>query len=259
MGSSVRVATYNIHHGADDRNRPSLDRIGAALSALHADVIGLQEVDCQYGDRSEWADQPAELAERLGMTPVFLPTIPHGEGGYGNAILSRFPVESRRLVPLPTTDGQEDRAATHVLLSGPGGPLHMVNTHLNHLPWDGAGRARQLAVLTDLIAKVRAETPAPLVLTGDFNAPPRRSELIAVRDVVNDSWLSLHRRLGWLSWLVLRAPGGTFPSIWPVRRIDYVYATPELVPVATHVPRGRASDHRPLVVELRLATGDARG
>ncbi|MEV0647075.1 endonuclease/exonuclease/phosphatase family protein [Phytomonospora sp. NPDC050363] len=249
---SLRVATYNIHHGTDDRGRPSLDRIAAALAALRPDVVGLQEVDSRYGTRSAWADQPAELAEVLGATALFHPTIPSGENGYGNAVITRFPVESHRFVPLPTLDTQEDRGALHALLSTPHGPLHVVNTHLNHLPWDGAGRSRQLAVVSRLIEEVRAETPAPLVLTGDFNAPPARSELSAVRDVLNDSWAGVHTGPRWLRWFTLRAPGGTFPSIWPVRRIDYVFATPDLQPVATTIPRGRASDHRPLAVDLRL-------
>ena len=256
--ASLRVATYNIHHGTDIRKRPSLDRITAALTALEPDITGLQEVDSRYGPRSDWADQPAEIAAALGATALFGPTIPNDEGGYGITILTRFPVESHRFISLPTKDTEEDRGALHALLTTPDGPLHVVNTHLHPLPWDGAGRARQLTVIGDLIAKVRAETPAPVILTGDFNAPPGRSELIPLRDVLNDGWRTVHTGPRWLSWLLARAPGGTFPSVWPVRRIDYVFATPEYSAVATTIPSTRASDHRPLAVDLRLTGSTAR-
>lgn len=255
---SLRVATYNIHHGTDIRNRPSLDRIAAALTALAPDICGLQEVDSRYGPRSDWADQPAALAAALGATPLFAPTIPTEQGGYGIALLTRHPVVSHRFVSLPTKDTEEDRGALHALLTTPDGPLHVVNTHLNHLPWDGAGRARQLAVIRELIAEVRAETPAPVILTGDFNAPPGRSELIPVRDVLNDGWASVHSGLRRLTWLLARAPGGTFPSVWPIRRIDYVFATPEYSAVAAAIPRTHASDHRPLAVDLRLTGSTER-
>lgn len=52
----LRVATYNIHAGAGTDNVFDLDRQVAALRALDADVIGLQEVDVRWGDRSEWRD-----------------------------------------------------------------------------------------------------------------------------------------------------------------------------------------------------------
>ncbi|GLZ78893.1 metal-dependent hydrolase [Actinorhabdospora filicis] len=257
MGS-VRVVSYNIHHGADDRNRPSLDRIGAALARLAPDLVGLQEVDRRYGERSGWADQAGELGERLGMEAVFLPSIRRGDGGYGNAILSRFPVLDSELAALPTRDSEEDRAVIRALVSTPDGPLHMVNTHLNHLPWDGAGRSRQLVAVGEFIARARQGRPAPVVLTGDFNAPPRRGELVPLRQVLNDGWAAVRPGpLGWLSWFWGRAPGGTFPSVWPVRRIDYVHVSPELVPVAAFSPRGRASDHRPIVVDLRVGAGGA--
>src|ERR1043165_3411591 len=116
---SLRVATYNIHHGTDIRKRPSLDRITAALAALKPDIAGLQEVDSHYGERSDWADQPAEIASAIGATPLFGPTIPRERGGYGIAILTRFPVETHRFVSLPTRDTEEDRGALHALLTTP--------------------------------------------------------------------------------------------------------------------------------------------
>ena len=48
----------------------------------------------------------------------------------------------------------------------------------------------------------------------------------------------------------------TFPSIWPLRRIDHVFVSPHFVVSAVKVPRDAllevASDHLPVCVDLLL-------
>jgi endonuclease/exonuclease/phosphatase family metal-dependent hydrolase len=55
---------------------------------------------------------------------------------------------------------------------------------------------------------------------------------------------------GWAA--VGRGPGHTFPARRPLARIDHVLVSAQLRPVAADVPDTRASDHRPVVVELDL-------
>src|SRR4051812_18688398 len=62
----LRIATYNIHAGSGVDEVFDLDRQAAALRALDADVIGLQEVDVHWGARSHGLDVARELAGRLG-------------------------------------------------------------------------------------------------------------------------------------------------------------------------------------------------
>lgn len=69
----LRIATYNIHAGSGMDNVFDLDRQEAALRALHADVIGLQEVDVHWDARSQNRDLAEELADRLGMHVSFAP------------------------------------------------------------------------------------------------------------------------------------------------------------------------------------------
>lgn len=54
----LRIATYNIHAGAGSDGVFDLDRQAAALRALDADVIGLQEVDVHWGARSQGSTWP---------------------------------------------------------------------------------------------------------------------------------------------------------------------------------------------------------
>lgn len=104
----LRVMSYNIHHGSGNiecTNVPGepecaldIDAIANVVRTHEADVVGLQEVD-RFWRRSGTVDQPAYLAEELGMHYCYGPnlvhppdshsTVPHE---YGTAILSRFPI-----------------------------------------------------------------------------------------------------------------------------------------------------------------------
>src|SRR5665647_65346 len=99
---TLRVATYNIHAGAGEDNVFDLDRTAAAIASLDADVVGLEEVDVNWGARSEGRDTLQELGSRLHMQIAFAPIYdldPLAPGQprrqYGVAVLSRYPIVSR--------------------------------------------------------------------------------------------------------------------------------------------------------------------
>lgn len=48
----LTVATYNIHAGAGEDGTYDLARTADAVRALHADVIGLEEVDVHWGSEA---------------------------------------------------------------------------------------------------------------------------------------------------------------------------------------------------------------
>src|SRR5690606_12835173 len=91
---TIRIATYNIHKciGLDRRYRP--DRIAKVLGEIDADIVALQEVVNHSGERD--ARQAELISADLGME------FRHGHnrlvngGEYGNAILSRLPIEEHR-------------------------------------------------------------------------------------------------------------------------------------------------------------------
>ena len=72
--STLRVASYNIRHGVGSDGRLDLPRTAAAIAALGADVIGLQEVDDTFAERSAYEDQAARLAQMLGLQVCFAAT-----------------------------------------------------------------------------------------------------------------------------------------------------------------------------------------
>src|SRR5664279_2425739 len=102
-----RVVSWNIHKGiggADRRYR--LERIIEVLQLLAPDVALLQEV-AEDMPRSGFHDQPSALAEALGMKHLaFGPEHRFKMGGYGNAILSRWPLSDVCL--LYTSDAADE-------------------------------------------------------------------------------------------------------------------------------------------------------
>ena len=88
-----RVVTYNIHKGiggVDRRYR--LQRVIDTLSHVAADIVCLQEVDDGV-PRSKFEKQAHALAEALATPHVaYQRNVKLKQGGYGNAILSRFPL-----------------------------------------------------------------------------------------------------------------------------------------------------------------------
>ena len=94
----LRLVTYNIHKGiggGDRRYRP--ERIIETLAHVQADIAFLQEVD-EDVPRSRHDMQAELLAAELGFSHLaFQRNVTLKKGWYGNAILSRFPLEEQLL------------------------------------------------------------------------------------------------------------------------------------------------------------------
>ena len=68
---AIRIATFNIHHGAGPDDVLDLEHTAEVIAATDADVVAVQEVDRHFRDRSDWKDQAGELARMLAMRVVF--------------------------------------------------------------------------------------------------------------------------------------------------------------------------------------------
>jgi endonuclease/exonuclease/phosphatase family metal-dependent hydrolase len=250
----VRLLTFNIHHGVGDDGRHDLPRLAQVLAAADADVICLQEVDRHFGPRSEEVDQPLLLARALDMQLAWGAAVdeprPDGRprGEYGNAVLSRLPILISDVHRLP--GGGEPRIALRTMIELDGGALWVTVTHLSR---KSADRAAQVAALAGLHTGPM-ETG---VVVGDFNAAPDAPELAALRERFTDAWVLAHERddrSGWRFWQ--HEGGNTHPARSPHRRIDQAWVTDGVAVAAARVlDGGGASDHLPLVVDLKVRSG----
>ncbi len=239
----LRVMTYNVHGclGADGRVSPL--RVARILDRYDADIIALQEIDVGR-PRSRGEDQLGEIARELGMQAVFCSAVGHGAGHYGHGLLARVPVQIERQGILPGGGGRrEPRAALRVAVPWHGRTIRVVSTHLGLARDERAAQVN--ALLSDGWMDEADGTPA--ILCGDLNLHPGSP---------------VYRRLaGRLRDVQAHAPGHvahrTFPAVYPVRCLDYVFISEHFEVEGVFVPRDAlilvTSDHLPMGCDLAFA------
>ncbi|MCD9029628.1 endonuclease/exonuclease/phosphatase family protein [Luteimonas sp. BDR2-5] len=207
----LRIVTFNLFHDRSEWPK-RLPLIVEGLRALDADVIALQEVL----QTPELPNQAETLAAALGYRVQFVSTDPEGQPRrYGNALLTRDPVQAAQWSPLAPLD--DSRSIGHARVAVHGRPVNVYFTHLHWTRDGGAIRARQLQDALDYID--RTAGTAPSVLLGDFNAPATAPELALLAPRFVDSYGLLHAAAD--------AAGATTlnPHFFDYRaRIDLVFA-----------------------------------
>jgi endonuclease/exonuclease/phosphatase family metal-dependent hydrolase len=240
--AELRVMSWNIQAGGR-----GIDSIAAVIRAHDPDIVGLQEVDVHWSDRSGFADQATELASRLGMQVIFAPIYsnPAAEAGrppreFGVAILTRHRVirwrnDSLTRLSTQVADPVPDLmpGLLEATIAIRGRPVRVFTTHLDYRA-DPAVRRQQVAEMLRYLAR----EDVPSIVVGDLNAPPDAAELMPLFTPLRDAWGT--------------GRGGlTYPADNPSKRIDYVLMSRHFTAVNTVVPASSASDHRPVIARLR--------
>lgn len=249
----LRIGTWNLLHGlAPHSGSVESETMAKAAALLDCDLLAIQEVDHSQ-PRSGNLDQTAEIAGALGTSEFrFAPALVGTPGGqwqaaqvgasgpqYGIGLISRLPVRTwhtlalpsgRMGMPLllPTERGprlvyvsDEPRVAIAAELDG----LTVACVHLSFLP----GRnIRQLRWVKRWLSAL----PGPHLLLGDFNLPGAIPSRVT----------------GWTD--LARTP--TYPSWQPRVQFDHVLASTPWQVDSVETPRVQVSDHRPLVVQVRM-------
>jgi len=225
---TIRVLSYNIHHGEGVDRKLDLDRIATAIRSVNPDLVALQEVDRKV-KRSQSVDQPAELAKRTGMQAVFGANIPLQGGEYGNAILARFPLIRHKNHLLPTVDGSEQRGVIESEYQLPDGrSLLLLATHLDFRA-DDRERLASVKVIEELTAR---HPDQPALLAGDLNDTPESRTLMQL----TKTWQTVNKQ-----------PLATVPVDSPTKQIDFILFRPRgtwKVLEVKVLEESLASDHR---------------
>jgi endonuclease/exonuclease/phosphatase family metal-dependent hydrolase len=159
----MRVLTWNVQHGRPNPGGPpAIGPVVDALRALAPDVVAVQELD-RNAERSGRIDQPTQLAEALGGTLVWGPTVRQGAGEYGIGLIVRGEVVACEVIALAGT--REPRALLLVEVDVAGRRWTVGGTHLSR---NRHVARRQLVRVFDALAA----HPAPRVLLGDLNLVP---------------------------------------------------------------------------------------
>ena len=234
--ATVRVLVYNIHAGTDTDRRSNLERIAGVIRDSRADIVLLQEVD-RRTRRSGGVDQLDSLRRLTGTHGVFGKAIDYDGGEYGLGILSRWSIESDSVFPLPVEaphSGYEARVALVAYIAFPSERMRVVNTHLD------ASREAYRNQQSTALGRVAAGPPAASIIGGDLNSEPEQGVITTLSSF---GFSDLYPGCG-------AGPGLTFPVANPIKRIDYLLASPRWRCVSASVLSADASDHRAVLFEI---------
>ena len=266
---NIRIACYNIAHGrgvassnreggSSEQRQARLNEIASLLRSIDADIVVLNEVDFD----SSWSNslnQARYLAERGGYSHWAEQRnldfrVLWWKWRFGNAILSKFPIDEATLVDLPEFSGLETLVAgkkkgVDCTINVDGERIRVIGVHLSHR--SEAIRAQSARRLNQMVSS----DSTPIVIAGDLNSTPTGfpySQADAVFgnavDLLDASTL-FHRRP---AQPPSDSSGLTFHSEKPRSVIDWILVTKSWQFTDYRVEASALSDHRPITADLML-------
>lgn len=236
----MRLLSYNIHKGIGGRDRLyRLQRIIQVIEHENPDLICLQEVThgCK---RCGSDDQPQVLASYFRSEGiVFQSNVALRTGGYGNLLLSRWPIREKHQISLRQLT-KKPRGAQIATIDTPEGALKLVNLHLGLAEQERHWQINHL--LTHRL--FRDPEGLPELLAGDYN--DWRNTLHAAA-LAADGFQH-----------VTGPPSRfrSFPAYLPLGALDKAFCRGAIeireARIATSPLAKKASDHLPLVVDFHI-------
>ena len=224
---TLRVVTLNLW-GEQGPLAARWPLVEAGLAALDADVVLLQEVRQVEG---KVPNQAAALAQKLGMTSAFAPTVSWGGGDEGLAILSRSSLSDVHHVELPHATRDERRIVLGATVTTADGPVGVFSTHLNYRMGDGQKREDQIVAAEAVVARHPARVK---IWGGDFNCTSDSDELRWLRGLrsvdgrrvyYQDTYALAHPGDAGVTWSARNTHTGPLDWLEPERRIDFLFVS----------------------------------
>lgn len=246
----ITFATYNICHCGDFESKTSnelpvnIEKTANTIKGLGVDIIGLNEV-YDKGEIDCYNLQTDKLASKSDM-PYYV----FGEGTsfswgatIGNAVLSKYPIKSVKIYPVPTIPAEkrapldkgwyEDRVIVKVTVDV-GKEIDIISTHF------GLNKSEQIIMVDKLVDIIDAENK-PCVLLGDFNVTPE-----------NEILTPIYNRMLNVAESVGKKNEFTYSSLNPQKTIDYIFVSKHFKVNSFTVKNLVMSDHYPVIAETEL-------
>ena len=227
--NTLKLMSYNIKNANGMDNVCNFQRIANVIYNASPDVVAIQEVDSMT-NRSGQKYVLGEIADRTQMHGYFAPAIDYDGGKYGIGLLTKQVPLRLQTLPLP---GREE--ARTLILAEFTDYIYCC-THMSLTEED---RMKSL----ELVKAFTSSSTKPLFLAGDMNAEPESG---FIKELQKD-------------FQILSNPKQhTFPAPDPKETIDYIATLKQnakgfAVISAKVINEPMASDHRPILVELRTA------
>ena len=230
----MKIMSFNTQHCKNYiEGNIDFEIMAKAIVDCGADIVGLNEMRGE-GPHPDFTAQTERLAELTGMHCYFAPALHLKKGLYGNAILSKYPIERVENIPIPDPDVKkyngyyETRCVLKATLEG---GVTVLVTHFGLNPDE-----QENAVRTVLAHTVQEKC----ILMGDFNVRPSDPVLLPIRERMQDTASAFEKELF------------SYPSDAPTKKIDYIFVSKDVTVMAADIPAIVASDHRPHTAEVEL-------
>lgn len=257
-GSEIKFSlmSFNIAHGrglslyqgfhSSNGIRKNLERIAAIIRKHSPDIVAFQEID----QSSHW-NRHIDLLKHIQEETEY-PFSEHGIHNtrfgrkalcYGNAFLSKHPISNCHATPFGEKRIGEKgfmEAKVHIGQA----TFEIINLHL-----DFRSRRNRIAQIDPILERIATLTssnesiPPPLIC-GDFNTGSRRFS-DAVRQFLIRAAKHAH-------YTYHPQNKRTFPAHFPSRGLDFILAPKPFTVRKASVIKSLASDHLPVLAELRL-------
>ena len=252
----LTIGSFNICHCADwstGENSPpaSPGKTAGLIDQIGYDVVGLQEVYQDGGSNPLLTNQTALLLRFSKLTYGVFGLGQRFEWGHsiGNAVISKYPILSKTIIPVPQPIDEEKRPTEtqwyedRVIVKATVRISNYVNVDFNidyittHFGLNPLEQENMVEVLVKLIDGCTN----PVVLCGDFNSDPSnkvqkplRERLISAADVVG------------------KTNEFTASSLNPYAPLDYIFLSKEFRVISYDVIKEISSDHFPIRAEVEI-------
>ncbi len=249
--ATFNVRSFNVYAYLPDVRKD--EEITRFLRDIKPDILCLQEF---YTDKTRFPEQ--KIIQKLGYPYYYISYIKqyHSRSHYGLAILSRFPLLSKKSLRFDESSNLSQRCDIVIGKD----TLRLFNNHLQstnlkkqrirldyldkegetirevrdislHLRAAFIKRARQASMLGRHIKS----SPYPVLVCGDFNDPPVSYTYHVLSSGLKDAFLESGKGFG-----------KTYHGIFPSFRIDYILHDPRWEAVQYKTYHIRLSDHYPV-------------
>lgn len=228
----MKIMTFNTQHCKNYlEQKIDFQLMADTIKKFDPDFVGLNEMRGK-GTREDYDRQTEILSGLTGYKYYYFAKAIDVEGTnpYGNAILSKIPIESAEtiIVPNPDITKCETRCLLKARLSG---GITVLVTHF------GLSHPEQVCSVKTMVENLADEK---CVLMGDFNVVPEDEVLLPIREKMTDTAE------------LFSQPLLSFPSDNPDRKIDYIFVSHDIKVRNADIPCVVASDHRPHIAEIDM-------
>jgi len=268
--NKLEIAAYNIAHGRGGKYGAKnwrystvqellehLDKIAEQIKKESPDIIVLNETDFS----SAWSfhiNQAQYIGKKCGYSYILEQinmdvSFPFYRFCFGNAILSRYPIEKKKFIDFqPYSELEDIFAGNHDAffceLKLPFGPIGVFGIHLEY-------RSEEIRVqCAELLAEMCSEIEYPIIALGDFNSTPVGLPKSRVSENGKNTMTFLFGKAEFISYLGKKYDKNdyTFPSEAPDRLIDWIIGKEIKKFSGSKNIKSNLSDHFMVVTEVEF-------